>query len=187
MNTQEAVAELSHRLKKKDQDIEDSKAVIEALTSEVRMLKLVGSEWMSRSGNATDARDLMKMKERVKMVEEALRAMRDEAREHVIAIQSADIHYESLLGTGSFAEVHKSVWKLPCAVKRLKPTVRQNRYEVNKFQKEAYLLRSLLHPGILRVFGFCKVDFLLVSEIVSGGSLHEVIHTTPPQLMSHVR
>ena len=35
------------------------------------------------------------------------------------------------------------------------------------------------------MFGFCKVDYLLVSEIVSGGSLNEVIHQKPPVIMSH--
>ena len=72
----------------------------------------------------------------------------------------------ALLGSGSFAEVRRATWKLPCAVKRLKDSVRSNPYEVRKFKKEAYLLRSLLHPGIVRVFGFCKIDFLLVSEVL---------------------
>jgi len=55
-----------------------------------------------------DVRELQEMKERVKMVEEVLRAMRDEAREHVLAINSSDIHLQSILGTGSFADVHKA-------------------------------------------------------------------------------
>ena len=138
-----------------------------------------------------------RLRERVKIVEEALRAMRDEAREHVLAIKSQvrapcpilisrswrlctqsgrpvsrgsccpgaqDILLNSMLGTGSFAEVHAATWHLPCAVKRLKDSVRSNKYEVQKFQREAHLLRSLLHPGVLRVFGFCKLDFLLVTE-----------------------
>jgi hypothetical protein len=42
---------------------------------------------------------------RVKIVEEALRAMRDEAREHVLAIKSSDILLNNILGSGSFAEV----------------------------------------------------------------------------------
>lgn len=86
----------------------------------------------------------------------------------------------------------------------LQDNVRHNKYEVQKFQREAYLLRSLLHPGVLRVFGFCKVppvacfpamriksckhdciadifglgqvDHLLVTEVVTGGSLHGIIH-----------
>jgi len=120
--------------------MEESKATVEALAMEVRMLKMMGADALSNSGASLDARDMLKMKERVKMVEEALRAMRDEAREHVLAIKSSDIQLESLLGTGSFAEVHRAVWQLPCAVKRLKNGVRSNRYEVHKFQKEAYLL-----------------------------------------------
>lgn len=45
-----------------------------------------------------------KLRERMKIVEEALRAMRDEAREHVLAIKSSDIVLNRLLGSGSFAE-----------------------------------------------------------------------------------
>ena len=47
----------------------------------------------------------------------------------------------------------------------IQDNVRHNKYEVQKFQREAYLLRSLLHPGVLRVFGFCKIDHLLVTEV----------------------
>ena len=166
--------------------------------------------WMSASGmsGATTSDgtleselEIKKLKERMKIVEEALRAMRDEAREHVLAIKSQDIVLNRLLGSGSFAEVHSATWHLPCAVKRLKvcggaegvggavhvrvcqysthtntgqcacvsihthtqtqDNVRHNKYEVQKFQREAYLLRSLLHPGVLRVLGFCKVDHAL--------------------------
>ncbi len=60
---------------------------------------------------------------------------------------------------------------------------------MQKFQREAYLLRSLLHPGVLRVFGYCKVDHLLVTEVVTGGSLHSIIHAPagggPKKLMAH--
>jgi hypothetical protein len=85
--------------------------------------------WMSASGmsGATTSdgtleseMEIKKLKERMKIVEEALRAMRDEAREHVLAIKSQDIVLNRLLGSGSFAEVHSATWHLPCAVKRLK-------------------------------------------------------------------
>eukprot|EP00961_Rhodomonas_salina_P066930 898638-Rhodomonas_salina.1 len=53
--------------------------------------------------------------------------------------------------------------------------VKRGRYEVQKFQREAYLLRSLLHPGVLRVYGFCKTDYVLVTEVrPSLDRLHHV-------------
>ena len=75
-----------------------------------RSLSLPLSRFLSfsLSGGNVDVRELQEMKERVKMVEEVLRAMRDEAREHVLAINSSDIHLQSILGTGSFADVHKA-------------------------------------------------------------------------------
>lgn len=163
-------------------DEKDRLLVSIAKTQEARSSSQSSSSEMStvRSESKEDEAARNKLKERIKIVEEALRAMRDEAREHVLAIKSSDILLNSLLGSGSFAEVHSATWHLPCAVKRLKDGVRSNKYEVQKFQREAYLLRSLLHPGVLRVFGFCKVDFLLVTEVVTGGSLHTIIHGTPP-------
>ena len=178
------IQELESRLLAKDDEIQCAKGMVESLKAEVRMLKIVTESPLTQSGVSVDTREFVKMRERVKMVEEALRAMRDEAREHVLSIKSSDLEFQSLLGTGSFAEVHQAVWKLSCAVKRLNPSVRSNNYEVRKFQKEAHLLRSLLHPGILRVFGFCKTDFILVSEVIPGGSLHELIHQSPPVVMS---
>lgn len=103
----------------------------------------------ARRGGGDDA-EVLKLRERIKIVEEVLKAMRDEAREHVLSMQPSDLTLDALLGSGSFAEVHSAHWHLPCAVKRLKDSVRGNRYEVNKFQREAYLLRSLLHPGMHR-------------------------------------
>jgi hypothetical protein len=88
--------------------------------------------WMSASGTSAatpsdgileSEMEIKKLKERMKIVEEALRAMRDEAREHVLAIKSQDIVLNRLLGSGSFAEVHSATWHLPCAVKRLKVCV----------------------------------------------------------------
>ena len=170
----------------KDVEIKEQKRAIEALSSEVQTLKAAVGDAASGSSNSMHEalkRDFVKMRDRVKMVEEALRAMRDEAREHVLSIQAPDIESGALLGSGSFAEVRRATWKLPCAVKRLKDSVRSNPYEVRKFEKEAYLLRSLLHPGIVRVFGFCKIDFLLVSEVVVGGSLHDLIHQEPQSIL----
>ncbi len=94
---------------------------------------------MSSASTQDSEIEIKKLKERMKIVEEALRAMRDEAREHVLAIKSQDIVLNRLLGSGSFAEVHQATWHLPCAVKRLKDTVRHNRYQVQKFPREACL------------------------------------------------
>mmetsp|Transcript_49517 Transcript_49517/g.116728 ORF Transcript_49517/g.116728 Transcript_49517/m.116728 type:complete len:764 (+) Transcript_49517:206-2497(+) len=172
-----AVEELLRRLRSKDREVVALQAELQALQSPHP------TSPTARRGGGDDA-EVLKLRERIKIVEEVLKAMRDEAREHVLSMQPSDLTLDALLGSGSFAEVHSAHWHLPCAVKRLKDSVRGNRYEVNKFQREAYLLRSLLHPGVLRVFGFSKADFLLVTEVVTGGSLHDVIHATPSVQLS---
>ena len=196
------VDELMRRLRLRERELAEANAKIELLVSERKRQSMeisagLGLGDVSReestasvgslaalgsgsSGSQDSEMELKKLRERMKIVEEALRAMRDEAREHVLSIKSSDIVLNLLLGSGSFAEVHSATWHLPCAVKRLKDNVRHNKYEVQKFQREAYLLRSLLHPGVLRVFGFCKFDHLLVTEVVTGGSLHGIIHNCAP-------
>mmetsp|Transcript_42790 Transcript_42790/g.67057 ORF Transcript_42790/g.67057 Transcript_42790/m.67057 type:complete len:572 (-) Transcript_42790:916-2631(-) len=168
-----AMEEVQRRLRSKDAEIEECREQIKALREELAEQDVPGTE--RRTALEVENR---RLRERVKIVEEAIRAMRDEAKEHVLSIQASDIKFHSQLGSGSFAEVHRALWHVPCAVKKLKESVRSNRYEVNKFQKEAYLLRSLLHPGVLRVFGFCKADYFLVTEVVTGGSLNEIIHSS---------
>eukprot|EP00291_Cryptomonas_curvata_P001308 CAMPEP_0172198500 /NCGR_PEP_ID=MMETSP1050-20130122/28125_1 /TAXON_ID=233186 /ORGANISM="Cryptomonas curvata, Strain CCAP979/52" /LENGTH=1002 /DNA_ID=CAMNT_0012875335 /DNA_START=44 /DNA_END=3055 /DNA_ORIENTATION=- len=136
-------------------------------------------------GKEDDRREVLHLRERLSAIEEALQLMRDEARARTPTVEAADISFVRLLGRGSFAEVHRAIWRIPCAVKRLRDGVRANQYEARKFHREASLLRSLLHPGVLRVFGFCKADFLLITEVVEGGSLHNLIHSSPHTKLQH--
>ena len=62
-------------------------------------------------------------------------------------------------------------------------SARFHRYEVQKFQREAYLLRSLLHPGVLRVFGFCKVFF--VRESRTSACFASGLHTHTHRAFQH--
>jgi serine/threonine protein kinase len=65
-----------------------------------------------------------------------------------------------------------------CAVKTLKESVRSNMYEVDKFRREASMLRSLRHPGVLRVIAVNDAKFAIAIEIMPGGSLHSLLHGT---------
>ena len=56
------------------------------------------------------AHEVKKLRERMKIVEEALRAMRDEAREHVLAIKSSDIVLTSLLGSGRSISISRYLY-----------------------------------------------------------------------------
>jgi len=63
-------------------------------------------------------------------------------------------------------------------VKTLKESVRSNMYEVDKFRREASMLRSLRHPGVLRVIAVNDAKFAIAIEIMAGGSLHSLLHGT---------
>jgi hypothetical protein len=51
-------------------------------------------------------------------------------------------------------------------------------YEVDKFRREASMLRSLRHPGVLRVIAVNDAKFAIAIEIMAGGSLHSLLHGT---------
>ena len=71
---------------------------------------------------------------------------------------------------------HPRVSQVRCAVKTLKESVRSNMYEVDKFRREASMLRSLRHPGVLRVIAVNDAKFSIAIEIMPGGSLHSLLH-----------
>jgi len=131
----QVVDELMRRLRLRERELNEANAKIEMLFSDKRRGSVdtaamglgggvaredssmsVGS--LSNSGASTAVStastqdselEMKKLRERMKIVEEALRAMRDEAREHVLAIKSSDIVLNRLLGSGSFAEVHSGI------------------------------------------------------------------------------
>jgi serine/threonine protein kinase len=74
-------------------------------------------------------------------------------------------------------------FQVRCAVKTLKESVRSNMYEVDKFRREASMLRSLRHPGVLRVIAVNDAKFAIAIEIMAGGSLHSLLHGTSQVLL----
>jgi hypothetical protein len=56
-------------------------------------------------------------------------------------------------------------------------------YEVDKFRREASMLRSLRHPGVLRVIAVNDAKFAIAIEIMAGGSLHSLLHGTSQVLL----
>lgn len=92
-------------------------------------------------------------------------------RPSIDALEPQSISFEQLslstqLGAGSFAEVFKAEWRLPCAVKKLRGQF--SREQMAEFAREADMMRyvrtdavseistrSLRHPGIVRLLGVC--------------------------------
>jgi len=145
-----------------------------------RLLDILRSHGISpetgRKSRASGAHSDAALQRRLEAAEAACRGMREEAKKEVLTVSMRHLRLTNLLGSGSFADVHEGVWDVRCAVKRLKDAVKSNPYEVQKFHREAQMLRSLRHPGILRLMGFSQTDFLLVMEIMTGGTLHDLVH-----------
>jgi serine/threonine protein kinase len=80
---------------------------------------------------------------------------------------------------------HSRAPQVRCAVKTLKESVRSNMYEVDKFRREASMLRSLRHPGVLRVIAVNDAKFAIAIEIMPGGSLHSLLHGTSQVRILH--
>ena len=74
----------------------------------------------------------------------------------------------SLLGSGSFADVYRAEWRMPCAVKKMKGRI--SKEMMTEFVREGEMMRSLKHPGIVKLLGVC----------VEGGSFYlvQVAHST---------
>jgi serine/threonine protein kinase len=68
----------------------------------------------------------------------------------------------SLLGSGSFADVYRAEWRMPCAVKKMKGRI--SKEMMTEFVREGEMMRSLKHPGIVKLLGVC----------VEGGSFYLV-------------
>lgn len=93
-----------------------------------------------------------------------------------------DITECSELGSGSAAVVLKALFRKPTrsgriservvAVKKLKTEVVANNTEVfSEFRREVWLMASLSHPNLVRLFGLCLDPMAMMLEYMDGGDL----------------
>ncbi len=90
-------------------------------------------------------------------------------------------------GMGSVYRAWDTVEQRAVAVKLLTPALSENRAVLQRFSREAEILRGLEHPFIIRLFDFCPEPPrpYLVMELIDGGSLYDWIATrgaVPPGL-----
>jgi len=98
-------------------------------------------------------------------------------------IRFAELTMGSLLGSGSFADVYRAEWRMPCAVKKMKGRI--SKEMMTEFVREGEMMRSLKHPGIVKLLGVCVEggSFYLVQEIVNGfGNLFDYLHKKKARL-----
>jgi serine/threonine protein kinase len=94
-------------------------------------------------------------------------------------IPRKDIEITQMIGEGTFSVVFKGIYKKsPIAIKKLK--IDDN---LEEFQHEVQILKSLRHPNILLFIGVCLQDEykLIVTEYMSGRSLERFIYREKKQ------
>lgn len=89
------------------------------------------------------------------------------------------------LASGAYGQVFKGTWvkqNLAVAVKKvLRTSVMTHQQTMESFRKEIDILSMLDHPHVLKLFGAVVDDdnICIVTELVPGGSLFDLIHTKP--------
>jgi serine/threonine protein kinase len=107
---------------------------------------------------------------------QSLEALRGDVGDRVPNIDYAHLRVDAKIGSGSFAEVFRGEWTRPCAVKKLRGLTR--RRQLQDFYREAQILSMVHHPGVVQLMGICMniPELYLVTELVVGGSLEDVMH-----------
>ncbi|KAJ4972619.1 hypothetical protein NE237_005793 [Protea cynaroides] len=87
-----------------------------------------------------------------------------------------DFSNSSIIGKGSFGEIVKASWRgTPVAVKRILPSLSDDRLVIQDFRHEVNLLVKLRHPNIVQFLGAVteKKPLMLITEYLRGGDLHQ--------------
>ncbi|KAL7110156.1 hypothetical protein ACP275_05G007200 [Erythranthe tilingii] len=87
-----------------------------------------------------------------------------------------DFSISTLVGKGSFGEIVKAGWRgTPVAVKRILPSLSDDRLVIQDFRHEVNLLVKLRHPNIVQFLGAVteKKPLMLITEYLRGGDLHQ--------------
>lgn len=105
-----------------------------------------------------------------------------------IAVLLPQYQIESLIGRGGMGAVYKGrqiTLQRPVAIKVLPAELARNTEFVARFHREAQLLASLSHQGIVTIFDFGQTaegHLYFVMEYVDGTDLYRLIHKSGTQL-----
>ncbi|KAL9665552.1 hypothetical protein QQ045_020973 [Rhodiola kirilowii] len=89
-----------------------------------------------------------------------------------------DFSNSNLIGKGSFGEIVKASWRAtPVAVKRILPSLSEDRLVIQDFRHEVNLLVKLRHPNIVQFLGAVteRKPLMLITEYLRGGDLHQYL------------
>ncbi|MFQ6668425.1 hypothetical protein Gotur_034078 [Gossypium turneri] len=87
-----------------------------------------------------------------------------------------DFSNSNIIGKGSFGEILKASWRgTPVAVKRILPSLSDDRLVIQDFRHEVKLLVKVRHPNIVQFLGAVtdRKPLMLITEYLRGGDLHQ--------------
>ncbi|KAJ1423678.1 Serine-threonine/tyrosine-protein kinase, catalytic domain [Sesbania bispinosa] len=82
------------------------------------------------------------------------------------------------IGKGSFGEILRAHWRgTPVAVKRILPSLSDDRMVIQDFRQEVNLLVKLRHPNVVQFLGAVtdRKPLMLITEYLRGGDLHRYL------------
>ncbi|XP_074585850.1 serine/threonine-protein kinase VIK-like [Curcuma longa] len=89
-----------------------------------------------------------------------------------------DFSVATIIGKGSFGEIIKAYWRgTPVAIKRILPSLSDDRLVIQDFRHEVNVLVKLRHPNVVQFLGAVtdKKPLMLVTEYLRGGDLHQYL------------
>ncbi|CAL9038738.1 unnamed protein product [Musa banksii] len=89
-----------------------------------------------------------------------------------------DFSTATIIGKGSFGEIIKAYWRgTPVAVKRILPSLSDDRLVIQDFRHEVNVLVKLRHPNIVQFLGAVtdQKPLMLITEYLRGGDLHQYL------------
>ncbi|KAJ6813693.1 serine/threonine-protein kinase STY8 [Iris pallida] len=89
-----------------------------------------------------------------------------------------DFSTSTIIGKGSFGEILRAQWRgTPVAVKRILPSLSDDRLVTQDFRHEVNLLVKLRHPNIVQFLGAVteRKPLMLITEFLRGGDLHQFL------------
>ncbi|KAK7368163.1 hypothetical protein VNO80_10186 [Phaseolus coccineus] len=95
-------------------------------------------------------------------------------------VDPSELDFSNLvcIGKGSFGEILKAHWRgTPVAVKRILPSLSDDRLVIQDFRHEVNLLVKLRHPNVVQFLGAVtdKKPLMLITEYLRGGDLHKYL------------
>jgi len=103
----------------------------------------------------------------------------------VATLRHADYHFERLIGSGGVSKVYAATYRasgIRVAIKVLRKRLRSRPHLVERFLREAELVRRFRHPNIVPVHGLGRLpdgNYFMVLDLIDGPDLAKLCRFEP--------